>query len=126
MVGHGDGFGKPFGFIIHTAWANWVHVSPIRFWLWVNQRVTINLRGGSKKKSGTLGFCKTEDIMCAECANFESLNRKLQIVNRAGRGCKMHNIIQLAFQVDKLRNIMLNKLKIFVLYAGNIILRASD
>ena len=38
----------------------------------------------------------------------------------------MHNIIQLAFQVDKLRDIMFNKLKLLAFYVGYIVYRAGD
>ena len=38
----------------------------------------------------------------------------------------MQNIIQLAFQIDKLGNVVLDKLKLFTFYAGNIILGAGD
>src|SRR5690606_14739134 len=45
MVCHGYGLLKAFGFIIHPTWANGVHVAPIFFRLWGNQRVAVYLRG---------------------------------------------------------------------------------
>ena len=126
VIGHCDGFGKSFGFVIDTTGANGVHVSPIVFWLRMNQGISINFRGGGKKKNRLFCFCQAQGIMSSQCADFKGLNGKLQIVNGAGRGCEMKNIIQFAFQVDKLRNVVFHKLKLFTFYVGDIILGASD
>lgn len=43
MVGHGDGFGKAFGFVIDAPGADRVHVAPVVFILRVNEGVPIAL-----------------------------------------------------------------------------------
>ena len=43
VVGHGHGFGEPFGFVVNSARANRVYIAPVAFGLRVNQRVAVYL-----------------------------------------------------------------------------------
>ncbi len=45
-------------------------------------------------------------------SHLERLNGELQVIDRAGRGCEMENQIHRARQIDELRHIMLDKVKI--------------
>src|SRR6478735_3641958 len=42
VIRHGHGLGKPFRLVVDAAWTDWIDVAPIRFRLWVDQRVAID------------------------------------------------------------------------------------
>src|SRR3981081_2227373 len=53
--------------------------------------------------------------MRSQRSYFQCLNRDFQIINGACRRCKMQNVMKLARQMDKLRNIVVIKFKVWKL-----------
>ncbi len=74
MVGHGDGFGKTFRFVVATSWADWIYVAPIAFLLGVLKGVAVALAGGGEEETGVEEPCNFEHIAGGGGAGFEGLN----------------------------------------------------
>src|SRR5690242_21744151 len=64
MIGHSHGFGVSFCFIINAPWADRIYVAPIGFRLWVDERVSIDLRRTCEQKSSIFLFGQSQDFMC--------------------------------------------------------------
>src|ERR1019366_5785146 len=54
VIGHGEGFGEAFAFVIAGARAHRIHVAPIRLHLRMHQRIAIALAGGGLQKARVL------------------------------------------------------------------------
>jgi hypothetical protein len=50
--------------------------------------------------------------MRAQCADLQRLDGKVEIVDRAGRGCEMQHRINRAFDIDVVCDILLDKVEI--------------
>jgi hypothetical protein len=93
MVSHGDGFHITLGFIVYATWANRVYIPPVFFGLRVYQRIAIDLTGGSHQDPGAFIFGKTQAIVRTHGSYLQCLDRNLQVIDRAGRRCKMQDVI---------------------------------
>ena len=79
MIGHGDGFLKPFRLIVNASRANGIDVAPVILGLRVNQRVPIDLGRGGDQDTGFLDLGQSQAIMGAQGTHFECLNGYFQI-----------------------------------------------
>ena len=43
VVGHGNGFREALGLIVNPAWPDGVHIAPVVFGLWMNERIAVAL-----------------------------------------------------------------------------------
>src|SRR5690606_6884054 len=66
VVSHRHGLHKPLGFVVHPAWSDRIHIAEIRFCLWMDFWVAIDLRCRSNQDPGFLVFCQPKTIMCAK------------------------------------------------------------
>src|SRR5579885_60903 len=85
MVGHGQRLGEPLGLVVTAARADGVDVAPVFLGLWMDERVAINLGRGSQQEPRPFVFGQAERLVRAQRADLQRLNRKIQIVKRAGR-----------------------------------------
>ena len=109
MVGDRHRFGEAFGLIVDSPWADRVHVSPVIFLLWMNQRVAVDLRGGGEQISRTFGSCQSQRLVGSEGAHLKSLDGELQVVDGARRARKMKNVIEGSIHLDLFRDVVLDK-----------------
>jgi len=93
VISHRQRLGKAFGFVVYTARADSIHMPDVRFPLGVFQWIAVDLRGGGKQETGALLHCQAKRIVGSQRANLESLDRKAQIVDGAGRRRKVQHSI---------------------------------
>ena len=106
VIGHGDGFEEALGLIVHAAWANGVDIAPILFRLRMLEWIAVHFGGGGYQDSGIFFFRQAQAIVGAMSADFQRLNRHLQVVDRAGRAGKMQDVIELSRYVDELGDVV--------------------
>ena len=62
MIGHGDRFGKTFGFIINSARTDGIDIAPVGLFLRMLQRIAVHFRSGSNHKARFFFFRHAERI----------------------------------------------------------------
>src|ERR1700674_1348735 len=111
VIGHHQGLRKTLGFIVNAARADGVHIAPIRFRLRADMRIAVTLGRGREKIFGFFRQGQSQGIVRSERAHFQSLDRKFQIVDRAGRRSEMQDVIDGAWDIDKLCDVVLHDRK---------------
>ena len=109
MKRHRHRLGKPLGFIVDPAWANRVHIPPVRFRLGVHEGITVDLRCAGKNKSRTFRSCQPQHFMRPHSPDLHRGNRKLHIVLRTGRRGKMHDGIQRPLNMKIVAHVVFNE-----------------
>jgi hypothetical protein len=56
VVGHRHGFGKTFGFVIHSPHADRIDIPPVGFLLRMFERIAVHLAGASQQIAGVVGL----------------------------------------------------------------------
>jgi hypothetical protein len=65
VVRHCEGFREAFGFIVYRAHSYWVTMTPVGLFLWMFNRISVNLTGGGKQEAGFMRAGHTQCIVCA-------------------------------------------------------------
>ena len=84
VVGHGHGFGETLGFIVNAARADGVDIAPVGLGLRMFERVAVTFGSGREQELCAFGLGEAEGVVRAERADLERLDRKLEIIDRAG------------------------------------------
>ena len=100
----------------------------------MDERIAVNFRSGRDKEARFFVHREAERLVRAERADFQGLNRQLQIINRAGGRREMPDEIHRPFEKNKLGNVLLDELEIriaaevrdVVHAAGDKIVNADD
>ena len=74
-------FRKALGFVIHTARANRVYVSPVGFRLRIHQRIAINFRCAGKQEARVLFLCQAKRLVGSKRTDLQRLNRHFQVIH---------------------------------------------
>ena len=112
MVGHGEGFGGPLGFVIDAAWADRVDVAPIGFGLGMHQRVAVDLGGGGEQEDRPPGVGQVEQVAGAECTHLQSLDRMRGVVDRGGGRGEMQDRVHRAAELEWLADVVPQELEL--------------
>ena len=107
--GHGERFRISFGFVVHAARANGVHVSPVRLDLWVNSRVAINLARAGEHHSGAIALRALENMACTIASDVQRLKWQLHIVDGACRRGEMEDALKRLCTGNALTQVGLHK-----------------
>ena len=108
VIGHHHGFRKALGFVVNAARADRVDIAPVGFRLRADVRIAVTFRRGREEILGLLRQGQPQGIVRSERAHFQSLDRELQIVDRACRRSEMQNVIDRARDIDKFGDIVLD------------------
>ena len=107
VVSHGDRFLKSFCLIVHPARSNGVDVAEVLFGLGVNLRVSVDFAGRSDGNPCALVLCKSQTIVDAQRTHFQGLDGDLEVIDWGGGRREVQNVLELSFDVNVLRDIML-------------------
>ena len=114
VICHRHGLRKAFCFIIDTTNADGIHISPIGFFLRVNEWIAIDFARTRKQESCILGFCQTQCFMRTKRTNFQGLNRISKIIHGRCWRCEMQNGIQFTIDIHIFGHIMMYEMKAFI------------
>ncbi len=88
VIRHRHCLGKALGLVINTARADGVDVAPVVLRLRVHLRIAVDFTGAGQQEARAFGHRQAQRIVGAKAADFQRLNRQLQVVNwtcRAGK-----------------------------------------
>src|SRR5690606_31736500 len=127
MVGHGHGLSEAFGFVVDTAQARRVHITPVGLRLRMHQGIAVDLTRGGQQQAGTFVFGETERLVRAQRTDLQRLNGILQVVDRGGRAGKMKHIVQRSLDEEVVRDVELDELKAGISdEMGDVLRRSRD
>jgi hypothetical protein len=102
-------FSAALALIVTAANANRVHVAPIRFWLGMNMRITVNLARGRLKYPASKPLRKPKHIDCTVDRRLCGLHGIMLIVDGARRACEIPDLVN--FDVKRKANIVTHEFK---------------
>jgi hypothetical protein len=73
----------------------------------MDEWIAIDLGSGCDEDAGLFRFGQAKTVVGAEGTDFEGLDGYLQIVDGAGRGCKMQDVYQLTGNMDEFAYIVM-------------------
>jgi hypothetical protein len=111
MVSHRDGFAESLGFVVYTPRANWVDVPPVVLALGMHEGIAVHLRRRCEQEPCSFGLRDAQRVVCAERADLQRLNGKLEIVERGSRTREMQNPVEVTVEPDELRHVVLDECK---------------
>ena len=114
VVSHGDGLLKTLGLVVAAAGTDGVHVAVILLHLRVNFGVAVHFRSTGNQHAGPFHAGQSQQVVGAQRAHLQGLNRNLEVVNRRGRRGEVQNVIQLAGHEHKFAHVGMMELKIFL------------
>ena len=84
------------------------------------ERVAVDLGGRGQQEPRAFGLGQAERVVRAERADLERLDRQLEVVDRAGRAGPVQDVVDRAVDVDVLRDVVADELKILVAEMGDV------
>ena len=88
----------------------------------MNQGIAVNFGGGGDEKACALVLGQAQSLVRAQGANLQGLNRDLEVINRAGRGGEVPDIIHGFIEKDELGDILLDEFEIGIAaQMGNVV-----
>ncbi len=107
---HGDRFREALGFVVDRAWANGIHVAPVRFFLRMLQRIAVALRRGRDEILRTVLERDLEGMESSQRTDFQRGNAVNRVIHRAGGTGEVEDEIDRA-DVEGLADIFIYKIK---------------
>ena len=109
MIGHRDGLGEPLGLVVAAPGPDGIDVAPVVFALRVNLGVAVDLGGAGEQEPRILGLGQPQRIMSAERPDLERRNGVSEVIDRARRTGEMEDVVDLAVDLDRLGDIVLDE-----------------
>ena len=127
VVSHHQRFRISLCFIIDPARTYRINVAGIGLVLRANQGISVYFRCGGEQETCLLRSRQPQGIVRTESADFQGLNRILEIIYGASRRGKMQHRVNHTRYVDEVANIVIDKLKFALArQVRDVILRSSD
>ncbi len=115
VIRHGHGFGKALRLVVHSSRPHRVHLTDVRLGLGMYVRVTVDLRRRCEQEAGVLRLSESKRLVRTQRAHLQRLDRKLKVVDRAGRRGKMEYPIQRPRDINELGDVVLIEAEMLVL-----------
>ena len=113
-IGHRHRFGESLGFVVDAARPDRVDVAPVGFLLRMLERIAVDLGGRRDHERRALGLRQAERLVRAERADFQRLDRQLEVIDRAGRARPVQHVIDRAVDVDVVGDVVADELEIAI------------
>ena len=126
MIRHRHRFGEPLRFVVDAAGAHRVDVAPVGFLLRMFQRIAVDLRGRGEDERRAFLLGEAERLVGAERADLQRRNRQLEVVDRARRTGPVQHVIDLAVDVDVIRDVVLDEREVPVHQMRDVGRRAGE
>ncbi len=110
VIGHGDGFGETFGFVVDGTRADGIYVAPISFFLGMLKGIAVALGGGRHEILRVVFERDFEGVECSQRSNFQCGNAVDGVIDGAGGAGKVEDEINFA-DVEGLADVFFHKLK---------------
>eukprot|EP00197_Chlamydomonas_leiostraca_P003887 CAMPEP_0202867288 /NCGR_PEP_ID=MMETSP1391-20130828/9101_1 /ASSEMBLY_ACC=CAM_ASM_000867 /TAXON_ID=1034604 /ORGANISM="Chlamydomonas leiostraca, Strain SAG 11-49" /LENGTH=416 /DNA_ID=CAMNT_0049547319 /DNA_START=82 /DNA_END=1333 /DNA_ORIENTATION=+ len=124
-VVHGQRLGDTLALVVAGALADAVDVAPVRLLLGVLQRVAVHLAGGGDEEASLAALCHAQHVQGAQEGCLGSLDGVPLVVHRGGWARQVIDLVD--FQLDRLRDIVTDELKVrLVQKMCNVVLAASE
>jgi hypothetical protein len=109
MVSHCESLGKALRLVIHSSGADGINIAEIVLWLWMNERVTIDLGCGRQEEPCAFLFGQPKGFVSSQGSHLQGLYGKLEVVDGTGRRGEVKNILQGALDIDVLCHVVVDK-----------------
>src|SRR5262249_47203370 len=97
---------ESFRFIVDSANANGVDMAPIIFALRVLFRVAIDLARAGEQEASFVQLGQSQCVVRPQRTDLQRWNRVAQIIDRTGGRGEMENIVNLAVDLDRVRDVV--------------------
>ncbi len=111
VVGHRQRLRIALGLVVHAARADRVHVAPVALRLRMHLRVAVDLARRADQEAGALPLREPECVVRPVGADLERVQRQPQVVDRAGEGREVVDVVDRAGDLDVLDEVVIDELE---------------